>query len=76
MKMQGVIDLEKFLKLLDGCEGQVLMVTENGDRFNMTSKISQYVAVTKILSQDEIPEVEIIANNPEDEKKLIAFLTK
>jgi len=75
MKLQGRINVKEFLALIDKCEGQVLLVTENGDRFNMTSKISQLVAATEILSKDAISKAEIIAKDPEDEKKIIAFLS-
>lgn len=75
MRIRGVIDLEEFFALVDSCKGRVELVTEEGDRFNLNSKISQCVAVTKLFSKDNISEVEVIASDSIDEKKIVAFLT-
>lgn len=73
MEIHSVADIEEFCEMIDKCEGQVELVTSTGDRLNLNSKISQYVAITKIFSEDDIPDIEIIAKNPEDEKRIMAF---
>ncbi len=73
MKITAITDLEKFFRVIDKCEGKIELVTKDGDHFNLNSKISQLVAVTKVLSGDEFSEAELIASDPEEEKKIIKF---
>ena len=50
------------------------LVTGEGDRLNLKSKLSQYVSMANIFSNGEIPELEIIAYEKEDTDKLIHFM--
>lgn len=74
MKVKHISDIEKFFKVIDSCEGKVELVTGEGDRLNLKSKLSQYVSMAQIFSNGEIPELEIIAYEPEDTKKLVDFM--
>lgn len=74
MKVQNIKDIEKFFKVVDGCAGKVELVTGEGDRLNLKSKLSQYVSMANIFSNGEIPELEIIAYEPEDIGKLVNFM--
>ena len=72
MKVQNITDIEGFFKVVDSCEGKV--VTGEGDRLNLKSKLSQYVSMANIFSNGEIPELEIVAHEPEDIDKLVKFM--
>ena len=72
MKVQNITDIEGFFKVVDSCEGKVELVT--GDRLNLKSKLSQYVSMANIFSNGEIPELEIVAHEPEDIDKLVKFM--
>lgn len=74
MKVQNITNIEKFFSIIDSCEGKVELVTGEGDRLNLKSKLAQYVSMANIFSNGEIPELEIIAYEPEDTKKLIDFM--
>ena len=41
MKVQNITDIEGFFKVVDSCEGKVELVTGEGDRLNLKSKLSQ-----------------------------------
>ncbi len=41
------IDVTKFLAVLDTCEGNVYLVTSEGDRLNLKSKLCQLVWFNK-----------------------------
>ena len=43
MKVQNITDVEKFFSVIDSCKGKVELVTGEGDRLNLKSKLSQYV---------------------------------
>ncbi len=74
MKVQNITDIEKFFSVVDSCVGKVELVTGEGDRLNLKSKLSQYVSMANIFSNGEIPELEIIAYEKEDIDRLISFM--
>ena len=74
MKVQNINNIEKFFQVVDSCAGKVELVTGEGDRLNLKSKLCQYVSMASIFSNGEIPELEILAYEKEDIDKLIAFM--
>ncbi len=75
MKIYNVKDVDGFFKVIDSCEGKVELITSEGDRLNLKSKLCQYVSLTSLLnSAVEIPELELVAYEAADTEKLIRFL--
>ena len=74
MKVKHITDIEGFFKAVDQCKGKVELLTGEGDRLNLKSKLSQYVSMANIFSNGEIPELEIVAHEKEDVEKLIEFM--
>ena len=74
MKVQNIKNIDKFFKVVDQCKGRVEVVTGEGDRLNLKSKLSQYVSMANIFSNGEIPELEIVAYEREDIDRLINFM--
>ena len=74
MKVSNIKDIEEFFEVVDSCQGKVELVTGEGDRLNLKSKLSQYVSLANIFSGGEIPELEIVAYEKEDIDKLLSFM--
>ena len=74
MKVQNIKNIERFFKVIDECEGRVELVTGEGDRLNLKSKLSQYVSLANIFSDGQIDELELIASEPTDVEKLVNFM--
>ena len=74
MKIQNITHIEKFFEVVDSCEGKVELVTGEGDRLNLKSKLSQYVSMAKLFSDGTISELELLAYEPEDINKLVNFM--
>lgn len=74
MKVQNITDINKFFDVVDSCKGKVELVTGEGDRLNLKSKLCQYVSLANIFSHGEIPEMEILAYEKEDVDKLLNFM--
>lgn len=74
MKVQNITNIEKFFKVIDSCQGKVELVTGEGDRLNLRSKLSQYVSMANIFSDGTIAELEIIAYETEDMEKIMNFM--
>lgn len=71
----NVKNVDKLFAVIDSCKGKVELVTGEGDRLNLKSKLSQYVSLTQLFSDRTIPEMELVAYEPEDTKKRIDFMT-
>ena len=53
-----VKDPEKLFKVIDSCQGKVELVTGEGDRLNLKSKLSQFLSLANIFSvKEQIPEL-------------------
>lgn len=74
MKVQNIRNIEKFFEVINSCQGKVELVTGEGDRLNLKSKLSQYVSLANIFSDGTIAELELIAYEPEDITKLVNFM--
>ncbi|HAG68539.1 MAG TPA: polya polymerase [Lachnospiraceae bacterium] len=74
MKVQNITDIDKFFQTVDSCKGKVELVTGEGDRLNLKSKLSQYVSMANIFSDGTIDELEIVAYEPDDINKLLSFM--
>ena len=74
MKVQNIKDIDKFFDAVDKCEGRVELVTGEGDRLNLKSQLSKYVALAKVFSDGTIKEVELVVYNPKDVEKLIEYM--
>ena len=73
-KCKGRNKKHQFFEVFDSCMGRVELVTGEGDRLNLKSKLSQYVSLANIFSAGEIPELEIVAAEKEDIDKLMNFM--
>jgi hypothetical protein len=75
MKLTNIQDVDKLFEVIDSCKGKVELVTGEGDRLNLKSKLSQYISLANIFSvKENIPEMELVAYDAEDVQKLINFM--
>lgn len=74
MKFYNIKDIDGFFAAVEKCEGRVELVTGEGDRLNLKSQLSRILVCANIFSGGNIPEMEILASNPEDMAKLVEFV--
>ena len=67
------IDVQAFLAEIDTCEGDVYLVTNEGDRLNLKSKLCQLIGLTSLIEGGKISNAHIECQKPEDETKLFRF---
>ena len=67
------LDVPKFLELLENCQGNVWLITREGDRLNLKSKLCQLVGLTRLIEGGKIAEAFIQCENEEDESKMFRF---
>lgn len=74
MKIQNINDVEAFFKIVDECHGTVELVSPEGDRINLKSKIAQYLSMATIFSNGYIKELDLIAHEKEDVERLMRYM--
>lgn len=67
------VNVPEFLNELDSCKGNVYLVTREGDRLNLRSKLCQLVGLTQLIEGGKIAEAFVECDDPEDESKLFRF---
>ena len=67
------VDVPEFLKTLESCKGDVFLVTREGDRLNLKSKLCQIVGLTKLIEGGKIAEAFVMCEKESDESKLFRF---
>lgn len=76
IKVEKVHQVEKLFEVIDSCSTNVELVTGEGDCLNMKSKLSQYLSMTRMFANGDVPHMEFVTNDEQDAKKLIDFLQK
>lgn len=74
MKVQNVTNIDEFFKIVDSCQGKVELVTGEGDRLNLKSTLTKYVAFAKVFADKNIPEIELIVYEKNDVDKFIKYM--
>ena len=64
------IDPKAFIAALDDCKGKVMLVTDDGDQFNLKSKLSQLAGIVKLIEGGKMVEAKIVCEDPADESML------
>ena len=74
MKLQKIDNVEKFFSVIDECRGRVELVSPEGDRINLKSKLAQYLSLASVFSNGYIKELDLIAYEREDVDRLLKFM--
>ena len=72
MRLTNISEVNTFIKLINECKGDVWLESAEGDKINLKSKLSQYVAISALLSI-EGDHLDLYCSLPEDEAKFIMF---
>ena len=72
MKLQNIKEVNAFIAAVDSCVGDVILKSPYGDSLNLKSKLTQYVAVGKLL-EERGENLELFCSNKADEPKFFEF---
>lgn len=64
------VDVHEFVKALDNCKGRVYLITEEGDNFNLRSKLSQLTGIMPLIMGGKIVNAKIYCSDLDDEATL------
>ena len=65
MKLKTIDDIERFREAVNKCKDRVWLENANGDIFDLKSSFSQYLAIGKLI-EDQQETLELYASLPED----------
>ncbi len=74
MKIENVNNVEGLFNVLNACTGKVELVSSEGDRINLKSKLSQMLMMSQMLDKAYIKELELIVHEPADMKRVVDFM--
>ena len=72
MRLTNISEVNTFIKLINECKGDVWLESAEGDKINLKYKLSQYVAMSALLSI-EGDHLDLYCSLPEDESRFVMF---
>lgn len=75
MKLTKISQVEDFLAVVNTCKGDVTLTSPYGDKYNMKSLLTQYVAIGALLGERG-DELELFCSLKEDEAKFLKFFNE
>ena len=73
INLMNVKNVEKLFETVNKCNGKVELVGDD-IQLNLKSKLSQYFSLAKLFSDGEIPELELVTTDPDDNALLMRFM--
>ncbi len=74
MKITNITDINEFFKVIDKCKGRVELTSSEGDRINLKSKLTQFIAMAQLLDTAYIKELELETADPDDAALLLEYM--
>lgn len=73
MRIKNIENVEKFLEVVNSCTGNVSLTSVYGDKYNLKSTLTQYVAIAALLGEHG-EELELWCSNKDDEARFLQML--
>lgn len=72
MKLKNEIEINDFLNVVDRTKHPVYLISTEGDRYNLKSTLSRYVAIAELI-KDHGTELELFCDDKNDEQYFFGF---
>ena len=72
MRLTNISEVDSFINAINECTGDVWLESIDGDKINLKSRLSQYVAIGALIGI-EGDNLELYCSNREDEAKFFKF---
>ena len=74
MKIRNNEELKLFEQALDRCEASVLLVTQQGEQYDLADPAQRYLGIAELLSKTGCEEPELFASSAKDEMEFFRYL--
>lgn len=75
MRLNNIKEVQEFLAIVNSCEGSVWLESNEGDKLNLKSQLSQYIALGALL-EHKGSELELYCTSRTDESRFVEFFLK
>lgn len=75
MKIKNKEQIHALLDTVNECSSDVYLMSVYGDRYNLKSELSTYIAIGTLLS-DHGDDLELFCSNASDETKFLRFFSE
>lgn len=75
MKLTKTTEVNAFLEAVNACKGDVWLESPNGDRYNLKSLFSQFIALDAMLAENG-DDLELFCSIPAEEGYFFKFFRK
>ncbi len=74
MKIRNQTELKLFEETLDSCTSSVLLVTQQGEQYDLSDPVQRYLGIAEMLRENETGEPELFTSSCADEMQFFRFL--
>ena len=73
MTLENISNIEGLFEVINTCKGSVELVSPEGDKINLKSRLAQLLSLCRVVSQVYIRELELKIEEQEDMDKILEF---
>ena len=74
IKLYKIDNFAAFMDLINECEGDVCIISDQGDKLNLKSTLVKFVALANLFNSSVIEKLELEVTDKDDEQKIIDFM--
>lgn len=74
MTLENISNVEGLFEVINECAGRVELVSGEGDRINLKSRLAQMLSLAGAFSHGYIRELELQVEKPEDLDRILTFM--
>ena len=74
MTLENVSNIEGLFAVINSCKGRVELVSEEGDRINLKSRLAQYMTLAGAFSDGYVRSLKLDIENDDDREKILEFI--
>ena len=74
IKLYKIDNLTEFMGLVNGCKGQVYIISPQCDKLNLKSTLVKFVALANLFDSSVIEKLELEVTDKDDEQTIIDFM--
>ena len=61
-------------KVIDECQGDIFLASDEGDMINLKSKLSQYLAIADLFTNGYISQLTLVTSTTGDSERLMKYM--
>ncbi len=73
MTLENISNIEGLFEVINECKGRVELISPEGDKINLKSRLAQLLAVAGVFSNGYIRELELSIEDSDDMNRILEF---